>query len=846
MRHSSSTISSDRRKCARLVNGILLCLGLAVSVTPGSRAHAEARVALVIGNSAYANTPLANPANDAALMASTLRGLGFNVIEHTDTDQKTMKRAIRNFGDQLEKSGRDTVGLFFYAGHGVQVDGVNYLVPVNAVIERESDVEIDAVSAQAVMATLDYARNRLNLVIIDACRNNPYARSFRSASRGLARMDAPQGTLLAYATAPGEVAADGTAENSPYTAALSEHMQSPAVPVEQMFKYVRRQVMSSTDDKQVPWESSSLTGDFFFVPGEQAGQEGAEPVATFEQIDREALFWDSIRDTEQAEDFREYLRLFPNGLFAGLAMQHIETLTGAPAPELDTVVQAKAEQIPDQPAPVPGVGAAPSRTLVYAAERESNNKFSEANYVPAFSRVRGRITPKGDSDWYRVSVRHHGELVVRIGDVAENLDINFRVWTKEKATLTGWHAPLAMGGETEGIVAFPAPGDYFLELRDGRDDNNSSDPYSLHLNFTPSIDPYEPNNNFGMAADVSPNQTWRSTILPKGDADWFRVVVDHHGQLTITASSVPANLDVNFRVWTAEKATLTGWLAPLAEGGDNKASVDLPAPGAYVVEMRDGRDDNRSIQPIDLQFAFTPSVDAYEPNGGFGTAAPLALGQSIEGTILPKGDSDWYRVDVDEQGALDIAITDVPENLDINFRVWTSDKATYTGWHAPLAAGGENRAVVDLVTAASYILEVRDGRDDQRSIDSYALSLAFAPTRDRLERNNSFGAATPLKLGATVNATILPKGDVDWYRISVPRAGDLNVAITGSATNLDINFRLWNADKGTASGWFSPLAKGGDNQGSVPLPAAGEYMIEVRDGRDDERSIQAYSLRASM
>ena len=275
-----------------------------------------------------------------------------------------------------------------------------------------------------------------------------------------------------------------------------------------------------------------------------------------------------------------------------------------------------------------------------AAERETNNKFSEANYVPAFSRVLGRITPKGDSDWYRVSVRHHGELAVRIGNVAENLDINFRVWTKEKAYLTGWHSPLAMGGDTAAIVDFPAAGDYFLELVDGRHDNNSSDPYSLNLNFTPSIDPYEPNNKFGMAADVSPNQTWRSTILPKGDADWFRVVVDHHGQLAITASRVPANLDVNFRVWTGEKATLTGWFAPLAEGGDNQASVDLPAPGAYVVEMRDGRDDNRSIQPIDLQFAFTPSVDAYEPNGGFGTAAPLALGQSIEGTILPKGDSD--------------------------------------------------------------------------------------------------------------------------------------------------------------------------------------------------------------
>jgi hypothetical protein len=833
------------RPRAHLVKGILLCLALVLSAIPGTCALAQGRVALVIGNSAYTDAPLANPANDAALMAATLRDLGFDVIEHTDTDQNTMKRAIRDFGDHLERSGRDTIGLFYYAGHGIQVDGVNYLVPVNAVIERESDVEIDAVSAQAVLATLDFARNRLNLVIVDACRNNPYARSFRSASRGLARMDAPQGTLLAYATAPGEVAADGTGENSPYTAALVEAMQRPAVPVEQMFKYVRREVMSSTDDKQVPWESSSLTGDFYFVAGEESDQEAAGPVATVEQVDREALFWDSIRDTEQAEDFREYLRLFPNGLFAGLAAQRIEALTGVPAPELDTVVQAQAEQIPAEPGTA-DVGAEQPTTVVRAAERESNNKFSEANYVPALSRVIGRITPKGDTDWYRVSVRHHGELAVRIGAVPENLDINFRVWTKEKEYLTGWYTPLAVGGETSGIVDFPAAGVYFLEVVDGNHDNNSPDPYSLDLSFTPSIDPYEPNNSFGMAPDVTPNQTWRSTILPKGDSDWYRVVVDHHGELAIAARRVPANLDVHFRVWTGEKAYLTDWIAPLAEGGNNEAIVDLPAPGAYVIEIRDGGDDNRSIQPIDLQFAFTPSVDSYEPNGAFGTAAPLAPGQSIQGTILPKGDSDWYRVDVDEQGALDIAISDVPENLDMNFRVWTSDKNYYTGWHAPLAPGGENRAVVDLVAPGSYILEVRDGRDDGRSMDSYTLALAFTPTRDRLEPNNSFGAATPLKLGATVSATILPKGDADWYRLSVPQPGDLNVVITGSAPNLDINFRLWNADKAYASGWFAPLAKGGNSQGSVPLPASGEYMIEVRDGGDDDRSIQAYSLSASM
>ena len=291
-------------------------------------AHAEKRVALVLGNSAYADAPLSNPVNDATLIAETLRNLDFDVIEKKDVDQKEMKRAIREFGERLEQSGQDTVGLFFYAGHGIQVDGVNYLVPVNAQISKESDVNIEAVSAQAVLATINYARNRLNMVIIDACRNNPYAGGFRSAPRGLARMNAPTGTLLAYATAPGEVAADGKEKNSPYSESLAKAMQLKGVPVEQMFKYVRRDVTSVTDNQQTPWESSSLIGDFFFNPG--TAEEGiAVAASTTAQIDREALFWESIKDSEIAEDFFEYLRQFPDGLFRGLAEQRVKALTGA-------------------------------------------------------------------------------------------------------------------------------------------------------------------------------------------------------------------------------------------------------------------------------------------------------------------------------------------------------------------------------------------------------------------------------------------------------------------------------------------------------------------------------------
>jgi formylglycine-generating enzyme required for sulfatase activity len=229
-------------------------------------AAADVKIALVIGNSEYPNGPLPNPANDAKMMGDTLSGLGFDVILRRNADQNTMKRAIEDFGSRLEKAGGSAVGLFYYAGHGAQLNGRNYLIPITARIEREGDMEIEAVSADWVIEQMRYARNRLNIVILDACRNNPFTRSMRSVDRGLATMDAPAGILIAYSTAPGSVAQDGNGHNSPYTEALSQAMRNQREPVEQLFKHVRVAVMGNTDGKQVPWESSSLTGDFYFTP----------------------------------------------------------------------------------------------------------------------------------------------------------------------------------------------------------------------------------------------------------------------------------------------------------------------------------------------------------------------------------------------------------------------------------------------------------------------------------------------------------------------------------------------------------------------------------------------------
>jgi formylglycine-generating enzyme required for sulfatase activity len=262
--------------------GSLFVLVVAASASAQSRditvesMRNEKRVALVIGNAAYVSSPLKNPVHDARAMAQTLKGLGFEVIARENIGEKDMRRAILDFGDRLRDGG---VGLFFYAGHGMQVAGRNFLVPIGAEIRSERDVELEAIDVARVLARMDEAKNRLNIVVLDACRDNPFGRSFRSASRGLAQIDAPTGTLIAYATAPGKLARDGDSSNGLYTGELLRAMREPDLKLEDVFKRVRQAVRQKTKGEQVPWEASSVEGDFIFAlkPGSQIAAIWARP-----------------------------------------------------------------------------------------------------------------------------------------------------------------------------------------------------------------------------------------------------------------------------------------------------------------------------------------------------------------------------------------------------------------------------------------------------------------------------------------------------------------------------------------------------------------------------------------
>lgn len=242
-----------------------------------SSVFAETRIALVMGNGDYqSGSKLDNPVNDADLMTKTLRGAGFDVTRVVDANRFQMRQAMLDYSRRLTNP--NTIGVFYYAGHGIQVDGQNYLLPIDASPARKDELSLHGVALSEFLRTLNSVSGsdgRLNVVILDACRNNPFARGWRSVNRGLATVDAPSGTLIAFATAPGDVAADGDGVNSPYTLALSQMIKKPGLAIEQTFKGARNLVWEWTKQSgkaQIPWESTSLRGDFYFTPG-KAGTE---------------------------------------------------------------------------------------------------------------------------------------------------------------------------------------------------------------------------------------------------------------------------------------------------------------------------------------------------------------------------------------------------------------------------------------------------------------------------------------------------------------------------------------------------------------------------------------------
>jgi uncharacterized caspase-like protein len=409
--------------CVRRWLAVVFCLATALLSVPAAAQPApESRLALLIGNSNYKASPLRNPVNDVRLMEATLKQAGFKVFRAENANRREMQRMVRDFGELLKKSGG--VGLFYFSGHGLQVKGSNYLVPVDTDLQTEDEIPFDSLDAQIVLEKMESAGNRMNLLILDACRSNPFGSNSRSGVRGLAQMNAPSGTLVAYATSPGNVALDGAGNNSPYTQHLARAILQPGVPVEEVFKMVRTAVRRDTGNAQTPWENTALEGQFFFRPALQAPASAgpvAVPAAAPSQGERLAIdlaFWNSVKDSTRPDELQAYLAQFPEGQFAALARARLAGPLAAAVP------------LPPAAAREGGMlhvrddlsGVVNSQPLRLSADADGNATWSSGDVIAADGRVLAVRLGKG------------------VGRVADG-----RLW----------RFPLAAGQEGEAALEFP-------------------------------------------------------------------------------------------------------------------------------------------------------------------------------------------------------------------------------------------------------------------------------------------------------------------------------------------------------------------------------------------------------
>ena len=347
-----------------LLSALVLVSGVALAADAPKK---ETRVALIVGNSDYKSAPLENPANDASDLANALEKKGFKVLVRENVGERGLKEAVDTFAKYLQKGG---IGLFFFAGHGIQVKDQNFLMPVDIGFESEADIAYKGVSAEYVLSRMAEAGNRVNIVILDACRNNPF-QAAKKSNKGLGVMNvgrAEVGTFIAYATSPGSVAADGTGRNGLYTRSLLRALDSTDSDIDKVFGRVRTGVVQETAGAQVPWTSSSVVGSFFFDVAEDAIAQGlaaqAKPVsiayesslgsgvdaAPYDPV-QEQVVWNRIKDSRNPADFIAYLEKFSGAGRAAFARWIVQKYGGTLPPTLSAPARAPAP-VPMAPAPV--------------------------------------------------------------------------------------------------------------------------------------------------------------------------------------------------------------------------------------------------------------------------------------------------------------------------------------------------------------------------------------------------------------------------------------------------------------------------------------------------------------
>lgn len=413
---------STRRHFLQTLAAIPTALALPRAWAAGADAS---RLALVIGNGAYADSPLSNPVNDGRAMAELIGKAGFTVSALQDATRAQMLAAIGQFGEAVRRPETRQV-IFYYAGHGAQLDWRNYLLPVDAEVNSAEEIKQRCVDLGLLLGEFGAARDKTFVVILDACRNNPFGSGYRPAQKGLSQFDAPAGSLLAYATAPGQVASDGAGKNGLYTENLLREFSQRGTRIEDALKRVRLNVRLASQGAQIPWETTSLETDVYLFGNGPAKLSGAE---LERQIEADLAAWNAVKSSQQAEDWVNYLRNFPNGRFAEIAQMRLSRLlakvekpapVSAPAAEKPAAAAAAPPAATDKPAIEIKAGAAAPQLL-----QPSANPYSAGRYPL------GRHFTVGDSATYRetdlltgIEQRVYTLRVTRVDPDADRVLIN--------------------------------------------------------------------------------------------------------------------------------------------------------------------------------------------------------------------------------------------------------------------------------------------------------------------------------------------------------------------------------------------------------------------------------------
>ncbi len=786
-------------------------------------ADAARRVALVIGNGKYQGTAaLQNPAGDATAIGEKLTALGFDVIVAADVDRRSAISAIDKFSRAINGA---EVALLFFAGHGIQIGGQNFLLPTDVSVESERALRYSAVDIQEVVGEME-RRAEVAIAILDACRDNPFveliSQSTRSAAvaRGLGPMRlSGRGALIAYAAAAGDVASDGAGGHSPFTSALLEEIDEPNVEVGLMFRRVARRVIDETKGDQRPELLVRLVDEVYLNPIQGATVAASVPLAPPAETPPPSDGKTMIADARQAGP-----ATVTNGdLFFGTRVVHTPPW------------------LADLALPKPSGW----RSLAAAAVSEAaNDTFGTAQPLPLASIVEARISPRADADWYTLDVPTAGELRLDASSVPQEVDLFARVWDANHQVVSGsdWQGSPRPGGALSARFPLPGPGKYWLEMSDGNNDQESAAPFSTTVDFLAADDPFEPNNSLGAAAPIPASAEFAATIYPRADADWYKIWIPEPGSVTVAATTVPDALDVAIRVWNLDGQVVRDWAFPQRKGGDTILEAELAEPGVYIIETADANNDSGAVDPFRLVVTFDAVADPGEPNNAFGQATVVPATSERGVAIFPRGDVDWLAVAVDHPGELSLAVTGAPENLDVYMRVWTADKQVLRDWFGPSRVGGDVGDFADLPAPGRYFVEISDGNNDQANRDLLDLALTFTPEPDQYEPNNGPAGATPLTPGGQILFNILPRGDTDWFRVEAATAGELAVVVDESPENLDLFYRVWDANRQVVRDWIAPYRKGGVTEGFADLPRAGAYFIEVTDGNNDERSVLPATL----